>query len=178
MTPAEIIEQAAEDGVLLALSPTGSIFGKGVQSAIERWRPAIRQSRLAIVRLLVPGGDGWSADDWQAFFRERAGIAEFNGDLPRIEADARAFECCLAEWIIRNPVDPLAGSCFGCGEADHQHNPMLPFGMGDTGQVWLHSHCQPAWYASRKAKAVASLAAMGIVAPTDFPDDFGKNGSR
>ena len=42
-------------------------------------------------------------------------------------------------------------------------------------EVWLHSRCQPDWYATRKAEAVALLAAMGIAAPTDFPDDFGKN---
>ena len=32
--------------------------------------------------LLRPGRDGWSAEDWQAFFDERAGIAEFDGESP------------------------------------------------------------------------------------------------
>lgn len=49
MSPAEIIEGATEEGVLLAFSPTGSITAKGDQSAIDRWLPAIRQSKAAII---------------------------------------------------------------------------------------------------------------------------------
>jgi hypothetical protein len=33
-----------------------------------------------------------SRDDWQAYFDERAGIREFDGDLPRCEAEVLAFE--------------------------------------------------------------------------------------
>ena len=58
MSPTEVIERAAEDGVLIALSPSGSISAKGVQSAIDRWLPAIQQNKAAIIRLLRPG-DGW-----------------------------------------------------------------------------------------------------------------------
>ena len=47
-----------------------------------------------ILRLLRPANDGWSPEDWQVFFDERAGIAEFDGGLPRAEAEARAFACC------------------------------------------------------------------------------------
>src|SRR5262249_15265322 len=46
----------------------------------------------------------WSAEDWQVFFDERAGIAEYDGGLPRAEAEKRAFDCCVAEWINRNPT--------------------------------------------------------------------------
>ena len=57
--------------------------------------PADLLERLArhkpeIVALLRPGRDGWSAEDWQANFDERAGIAEFDGGLPRLEAEAIA----------------------------------------------------------------------------------------
>jgi hypothetical protein len=57
-----------------------------------------------IVALLRQGWNGWSREDWQVFFEERAGIAEFDGGLPRLEAEARAFTCCVAEWLNRNPV--------------------------------------------------------------------------
>ena len=30
-----------------------------------------------VIALLCPGRDGWSGDDWRAFFDERAAIAEF-----------------------------------------------------------------------------------------------------
>ena len=49
MSPAEIIERATEEGVLLALSASGSISAKGDPSAIDRWLPAIKQSKAAII---------------------------------------------------------------------------------------------------------------------------------
>lgn len=52
MSPAEIIERATEEGVLLALSPSGSISARGDQSVIDRWLPAIRQSKVAIIAQL------------------------------------------------------------------------------------------------------------------------------
>jgi hypothetical protein len=56
-----------------------------------------------ILRLLRPADDGWSAEDWQAFFDERAGIAEFDGRLPRSEAEARAFACCVRNGLTAIP---------------------------------------------------------------------------
>lgn len=49
MSPAEIIDRATEEGVLLAISSSGSISAKGDQSAIDRWLPAIKQSKAAII---------------------------------------------------------------------------------------------------------------------------------
>ncbi len=43
------------------------------------------------------------AEDWRALFDERAGIAEHNGGLARADAERRAFECCVMEWLWRNP---------------------------------------------------------------------------
>src|SRR6516164_599160 len=60
--------------------------------------------KAAIVKLLRPTLSGWSTADWQAHFDERAGIIEFDGDLPRPEAEARAFEYCVVEWLNRNLV--------------------------------------------------------------------------
>ena len=112
--------------------------------------------------LLRPAGDGWSAGDWQAFYDERAGIAEFDGGLPRAEAEAQAFACCLAEWQSRNLVRSSPGRCLRCGSDDHTPGPILPYGMESTGLVWLHSRCWPAWQAGRKAAAAGALAGMGI----------------
>ena len=47
-----------------------------------------------ILKLLRPTNDGWSPEDWQVFFDERAAILEFDGGLPRAEAEARAFAYC------------------------------------------------------------------------------------
>lgn len=63
----------------------------------------LSRHKAGIVALLRPTEDGWSAEDWQVFFDERAGIVEFDGGLPRPEAEARAFAFCVAEWLNRNP---------------------------------------------------------------------------
>jgi hypothetical protein len=129
-----------------------------------------------IVALLRPGQDGWSAEDWRAFFDERAGIVEFNGGLSRAEAEASAFAHCLAEWLNRNPMYSPPGRCFGCGGYEASHNRLLPVGISSAGQVWLHSGCSAAWYAGRRAEAVDALARMGIRPSANLPNDFGKNG--
>ena len=177
MSPVEVIERAAADGVLIALSLSGSISAKGVQSAIDRWLPAIRQNKAAIIRLLRPGEDGWSTQDWRAFFGERAMIAEFDGGLSRVEAEASAFTHCVAEWLNRNPMRSPPGRCFGCAGYESSHHRLLPFGIGSAREVWLHSGCSSSWYAGRRAEAIAVLATMGITAPANLPNDFRKNGS-
>jgi hypothetical protein len=68
-------------------------------------------------------GDGWSAVDWLAFFDERAGIAEFDGGLPR--AEAQAFTCCVVEWLNRNPERSSPGYCLSCGDRAHADDPLL-----------------------------------------------------
>ena len=49
MTPMEIIEQATEDGVILALSPAGTITATGDQSAVDKWLPTIRDNKPSIL---------------------------------------------------------------------------------------------------------------------------------
>jgi hypothetical protein len=120
--------------------------------------------KTGIVALLRTGSDGWSGEDWLAFFDERAGIAEFDGGLPRQEAEVRAFDCCVVEWLNRNPAHSPAGRCLACGGNGHAHDTLLPFGI-EAGHAWLHSRCWPGWHAARKAEAIAALAAMGIDQP-------------
>jgi len=119
---------------------------------------ALSRHKAEIVALLRLGRDGWSAEDWQVYFDERAGIAEFDGRLSRAEAEARAFECCLAEWLNRNPVCSSPGHCLECGGREHEWDKLLPYGNEPAGHAWLHSRCWETWHAKRKAKAVATLS--------------------
>ena len=130
---------------------------------------AFSRHKAEIVALLRPGQDGWSAEDWQVFFDERAGIVEFDGGRPRPESEAQAFACCVVEWLNRNPERSTTGRCFGCGDREYAHDPLLPYGVEPTGHVWLHSRCWHAWYEARQAKAVSVLAIMGISAPVVRP---------
>jgi hypothetical protein len=138
----------------------------------------LAQHKAEVLALLRPGTCGWSAEDWLAFFEERAGIAAFEARLPRGAAEARAFACCVAEWLIRHPVRSPAGRCLHCG-GDHQtDNPLLPHGIEPPGLVWLHSRCWTAWHVGRKAEVMTALLKLGLALPASLPDDFGKIGSR
>jgi hypothetical protein len=119
---------------------------------------ALSRHKAEIVALLRPGRDGWSGEDWLAFFDERAGIAEFDGGLPRGEAEVRAFECCAVEWLNHNPVRSLPGRCHGCGGSEDAIGKLLPYSTEPTGHAWLDSPCWEAWHPNRKAKAVAVLS--------------------
>jgi hypothetical protein len=138
---------------------------------------ALSQQKAEIVALLRPGRVVWSSEDWQAFFDERASIAEFDGGLPRPHAEAHAFGCCVVEWLNHNPVSSPPSRCLGCGGVDRSHDPLLPYGVERTGHAWLHSRCWPAWYADRKAQAIAGLATRGIARNGHMPETNVQRGS-
>ena len=86
---------------------------------LSRYKPAV-------VALLQPGEDRWSAENWRVIFDERAGIAEFDGGLSRAAAEASAFTDCVAEWLNRNPMRSPPGRCFGCGDTGPRTTPSSP----------------------------------------------------
>ncbi len=115
-----------------------------------------------IVALLRPSRDGWSAEDWQGFFDERAGIAEHDGDLTRAEAEKEAFEATVVEWRNRRLRPSAPYRCASCGKAVAADAIVLPMPAPTWGQLWVHAACWPAWTAARQAEAIAALAALGI----------------
>ena len=117
-----------------------------------------------LLKLLRPANDGWSTEDWQVFFDERAGIAQFDGGLSRAEAERRAFACCVAEWLNRNPTPSAPERCAACGGGERLCDPLLPFGTDTSGHAWLHRACWPTWHDAREAEAIAALASMGLEA--------------
>jgi hypothetical protein len=175
MSAAEALREARMAGIDVRIEDDGLALEAEVPPPAEILELLARH-KPGIVALLRPGRDGWSAEDWQLFFDERAGIAEFDGGPSHPEAEARAFECCVVEWLNRNLECSPPGRCLACGGGDHGHDALLPHGFESIGHVWLHSRCWAAWHAGCKAEAVAVLKAMGITPPAGFPDDFGKNG--
>ena len=119
-------------------------------------------NKAGVIRMLRPGADGWSAEEWHAFFDERAGIVEFDGALSRWQAEECSFASCVVEWLNRNPVSSGPGRCLGCADSDRAHDPLLPYGIETSGLAWLHRRCWPTWHEGRKADALTALAAMGI----------------
>jgi hypothetical protein len=120
----------------------------------------LSRHKAEIVAVLRPGRDGWSAEDWQAFFDERAGIMEFDGRVSRTEAEAQALACCIVEWLNRNPTPSAPGRCAWCGYADSRV--VLPYGTEPGTHIWLHAECWPAWQDTRRSQAREALARMGI----------------
>jgi hypothetical protein len=175
VSAAEALKAARAAGVELRLDGEGIVLKASVPPPAAILT-LLSRYKLGVVALLRPGRDGWSAEDWRAFFDERAGIAEFDGGLPRLEAEARAFTCCVAEWLNRNPVRSPPDRCLRCGEAEQGHDPLLPLGTESTGHAWLHSRCWSGWHAARQAEATDALEAMGIATPAGFPNDFDKKG--
>jgi hypothetical protein len=174
MSAVEALKAARAAGVELALD-ADDLALKAASAPSAAMLDALSQHKAEIVVLLRPTEDGWSAKDWHVFFNERAGTVQFDGGLPRADAEARAFACCVVEWLNRNFVCSPPGRCLACGGRNHAHDALIPHGTEPTGHAWLHSRCWPAWHAGRKAEAVASLATMGIAPLPEFPSDL-KNG--
>lgn len=181
MSAVEALRMAHEAGVELSIDRDELVL-QALSEPPFAILDMLRQHKAGVVTLLRRGQKvqycAWSAKKWRALFDERAAIAEFDGGLSRAEAEASAFAHCVAEWLNRNPTFSPPGRCFGCDGHGASHDRLLPIGIGSAGQVWLHSGCSSAWYAGRKAEAIAGLATMVIKAPANLPDDFGKNGGE
>jgi hypothetical protein len=140
MSAAESLKAARAAGIYLGIDSDDLVLEASLLPPAAVL-DALSRHKAEIMALLRSAKDGWSVEDWQVFFDERAGIAEFDGGLPRLEAEARAVACCVAEWLNRNPERLPLGRCLGCGGSEH------------------------ARHAARKADAIAALAAMGIDQP-------------
>src|SRR5262245_2144374 len=77
---------------------------------------AISRHKAEIVELLRLSAAGWSAEDWQALFDERAAVLEYDGGLGRLDAELRAFEDCVDHWLATHPpATHDDGCCMRCG---------------------------------------------------------------
>ncbi len=143
--PTKPVQEGCEGGFVgFVASPLGHIQNnKGSPSAANDTAP-------------------WGADDWQAYFDERAGIAEYDGGLSRHEAEQQAFKCCVSEWMRRNFETSEPGQCAWCQRGELPGRPVLPYGDTTHGHTHLHGECWPAWWARRRQAAIAALKAMGI----------------
>ena len=177
MSAANVVMEARAIGINLRVEG-GDLVLDAVAPPSPDMLELLSRHKSAIVLWLRPGPDGWSGEEWREFFEERAGIAEFDGGLPREQAEARAFSCCVGEWLHRNPARSPSGRCDLCGQSKGMLLPYLTgYSTKDPGHTWLHQECSRAWHQAHRAKAVSSLVAMGISIPAKFADDFGKNGS-
>lgn len=100
-------------------------------------------------------------------YEERAASVEFDGRRPRTEAEAEAHRAAIARWMYHHPP-ATAGApdrCAHCEQGPKPCHVIVPFGVPEYGTAWLHHGCWQDWYAQRRAKAQAGLAALGIAKP-------------
>jgi hypothetical protein len=138
----------------------------------------LARHKTAIIALLRPGAGGWTAEDWQAYFEERASIGEFDGGLSRARAREEAFASCVTEWLNRNPVRSVPGRCQFCGGTEDRGDALLRSGTATAGHVWLHPACRSIWHRERRSQAVKSLSALGVVLAPESPGSFGEGGTE
>jgi len=96
MTAAECLRAARATGINIVLDGNDLVL-EASSPPPEAILGALSCNKAGIIALLRPGADGWSVEDWQGYFDERAGIVEFDGGVPRLEARAQAFACCVVE---------------------------------------------------------------------------------
>jgi hypothetical protein len=123
---------------------------------------ALSRHKPEVVRLLHSAQDGSSPDYWHVLFHERTAFAEFDGGLPRADAEAQAFESCVIEWLNRNPTPSGAGRCAWCGQTEANGAVVVPYGTQPGTHAWLHTECWPAWQEFRRSQAREALNRMGI----------------
>ena len=107
----------------------------GARERVAQVAQTAQEDRSCATFATCAGSDRAAAEDWQAYFEERAGIAEHDGGLLRADADAQAFECCVMEWLWQHPP-PASGPerCAHCGQPiGEPGRDGLPFLTGDGG---------------------------------------------
>ncbi|MHC2626351.1 hypothetical protein ACVIW2_008383 [Bradyrhizobium huanghuaihaiense] len=159
MTVCEALSAARAAGICLVLDGHDLLL-TAAEAPPDEVLSALSRHKPEIVTLLRSTHERWSEEDWLAFFDERAGIAEFDGGMERRDAEARALECCVVEWLNRNPVCSPPGRCLHCGGSEATLDELVPFGTELSGHVWLHSRCWAAWHGNRNAMAAAVLSAI------------------
>ncbi len=166
MSAAEALKAARTVGIELVLDGNDLLW-EAASEPPATILDELRRHKAEIVVMLRPSNDSWSAEDWRLFFEERAGIAEFDGGLPRAEAEAQAFDRCIVEWLNRHPAPSTPGRCASCGRAESHDAVVMPYGTEPGTHAWLHTECWPPWHAKRRTEAAASLNAIGIIGSID-----------
>ncbi len=162
MSAVEIFRMAQENGVHIGIEGADLILDAEREPAPQVLE-TIRRHKASIVALLTEEEGNWTAEDWRAFYEERAGIAEFDGGQTRAEAEARAFEHCVTEWLNQHPEPSDPGHCAGCGTAETSGARVVPYGSNPVGHAWLHPGCWDAWSQARHRTAASALMVVGIV---------------
>jgi hypothetical protein len=91
---------------------------------------------------------------------EHASVTEHDESASRSEAERRAFQCCVSEWLDANPEPSSPGRCAWCGQVDVVGGVVVPFGT--RAHTWLHPSCWKMWFQNRRRQAEAALRVLDL----------------
>ena len=153
MKAAEILREARHTGIHFRIDGDALILDASVPPPPALLDLLVRH-KAQIIQLVARGDDGWSGEDWQALFDERAAIAEHDGGFQRLDAELLAFEECVDRWLLSHPPHPgPAGSCVSCGQLIDERDPgavaIVSVVVAPT-VAKLHPSCASTWYTNRR----------------------------
>jgi hypothetical protein len=163
VTPAESLKRARAAGLRLELDGEDLVLSASAAPS-ESIVTALVQNKREVLALLRPGGCGWSAEDWLAFFEERAAMREHGGGLTRLEAARLALDDAVTQWLCLYPVPPgePAQGCVHCRRYHDSTNRLLPV-LTQGGHVWVHDRCHQTWLNHRRHEAREALMRLGVL---------------
>ncbi len=108
MTPLQVLRAARHAGIDVLLAH-GNLRLVARREPDQRIIDALIAHKPAIIALLTSDASGWTDEDYEIFYEERAAILEHEHNVPRDEAEARAREQTDAERTLRLASCPLNG---------------------------------------------------------------------
>ena len=100
MSPLQVLCAARRKGIEVLLAHGGLRLVARLEPA-QQIIDALIAHKPAIIALLTPDASGWTGEDYEMFYEERAAILEYEHGVPRHEAEARAREQMTAERNLR-----------------------------------------------------------------------------
>ena len=159
---AQLIGELAQSRIVLRRHADKIVIDGPEDLVTDELIEKVRAAKADIMALLPAAGEGWTADDYRAHYYERSASAECDWGQSRAEAENRAFEGCITEWMNRNIAATPPNRCAWCKRHGDVRHVVIPFAVAQRGHTWLHPECWSLWYAGRRSKAIQALVTMGL----------------
>ena len=107
------------------------------------------------------------ARKWRGIFGDNLAVVLRARNIPRTEAEKVAFANTVTAFLNASHPNTPSDRCHYCGKLETPGAPLQPIGWGAR-HTWLHADpCWASWRDRRRADAIASVAEMGVTAPTE-----------
>ena len=133
---------------------------RGIKNSNTAW--GVFSNPTPKARKPAPEQDSWRAKDWKAYYVERAAIRQYDAGMSRREAELRAIEDTIAEWLRRRPIDAEPSACAWCHKQDIGQHDIRVVEYRSGGNLWAHASCWSALRATWTYEADMALHAMGV----------------